>query len=492
MSKTVKTQHTWQPGAEYLTAKKGEIKTKELKALRQYITDVMEPEGLNDFKYYFETLKHPELSQDLQDKHDKLYNLALMCIKGIRYEEHNANGITFFARIEYNEGGENVLSPHLNERNAIPTVLQLLRINIASRLRYVLAKNREADKRHEEQRRAKPIRISTAVIQNIAPNKKQTLDLNNSLLPKTIITEIQQQGLIEWHNQQGHGFNLSPFYWDIILAIVEINASKSETQNQNSPNFYLGNANEINRIGDKTAHITATFYEIAKTVYGGGKPGGKDQQKIEQALIDISTNPKLRPLLIYPIYDKTTTNSKGQKERVQRTVTTYKPVLEIYNLNEATTVNGKTKQTNEIVIRLNEIFVQDIKRRFVELRGDYLFKRNLLSNTLGRRPEMLNDFYLIIRNAWGFRNKLEKDDQGRPIFVIGLWKNADGEPGLFYKLGYSKYEINRNKKRFEHEYNKSIEYLKGLGEILEYAVTKDEWGHEKGLFVLPPKQKKVG
>jgi hypothetical protein len=103
---------------------------------------------------------------------------------------------------------------------------------------------------------------------------------------------------------------------------------------------------------------------------------------------------------------------------------------------------------------------------------------------------MLNDFYLIIRNAWGFRNKLEKDEQGRPIFVIGLWKNADGEPGLFYKLGYSKYEIIRKKKRFEQEYSKSIEYLKGLGEILEYAVTKDEWGHEKGLFVLPPKQKK--
>ena len=204
------------------------------------------------------------------------------------------------------------------------------------------------------------------------------------------------------------------------------------------------------------------------------------------------TNPKLRPLLIYPIYDKTTTNSKGQKERVQRTVTTYKPVLEIYNLNEATTVNGKTKQTSEIVIRLNEIFVQDIKQRFVELRGDYLFKRNLLSKTLGRRPPMLNDFMLLIRNAWGFRDKLQKDEQGRPVFVIGLLQNADGDPGLFYKLGYSKYEINRNKKRFEQEFNKCIEYLKGFGDILDYAVNKDDWGHEKGLFALPPKQKKAG
>ena len=56
MSKTAKTIHTWQPGAEYLTTKKGEIKAKELKVLRQYITEVLEPEGLTDFKYYFNSL----------------------------------------------------------------------------------------------------------------------------------------------------------------------------------------------------------------------------------------------------------------------------------------------------------------------------------------------------------------------------------------------------------------------------------------------------
>jgi hypothetical protein len=343
----------------------------------------------------------------------------------------------------------------------------------------------------KKQNKAKPIRISTAVIQNIAPIKKQNLDLNDSLLPKTIISEIKQQGLIEWHNQNGQGFNLSPFYWDIILAIVEINASKSETQNENSPNFYLGNATEINRQGEKTAHVTASLYEIAKTVYGGTKPGGKDQTKIEEALKDISINPKLRPLLIYPIYDNTTTDSKGKTKRVQRTITTYKPILEIFSLNETTTIDGgKPKQTNEILIRLNEIFVQDIKGRFVELRGDYLLQRNMLSKTLGARPQMLNDFYLLIRNAWGYRNKMEKDAEGRPVFIIGLMKNANGEDGLYYKLGYANYEKNGNKKRFELAYNKSIEYLKGLGEIIEYAVTKDEWGHQNAMFVLPPKTKK--
>lgn len=341
------------------------------------------------------------------------------------------------------------------------------------------------------QNKAKPIRISTAVIQNTATVKKQILDLNDSLLPKTIISEIKQQGLIEWHNQNGQGFNLSPFYWDIILAIVEINASKSETQNENSPNFYLGNATEINRQGEKTAHVTASLYEIAKTVYGGTKPGGKDQIKIEEALKDISINPKLRPLLIYPIYDNTTTDSKGKTKRVQRTITTYKPILEIFSLNETTTIDGgKPKQTNEILIRLNEIFIQDIKCRFVELRGDYLLQRNMLSKTLGARPQMLNDFYLLIRNAWGYRNRMEKDAEGRPVFIIGLMKNANGEEGLYYKLGYANYEKNGNKKRFELAYNKSIEYLKGLGEIIEYAVTKDEWGHQNAMFVLPLKTKK--
>jgi hypothetical protein len=473
----------------YLADNKKELSKPELKAIRQQVREAMDPEGLKHLWFYLDVIQPGEANESATHFHTELKAVITQSVKGVCYKEDLTDGVTYHAELIYNDNGEELLKPWLTSRdNQIPVILYCLRVNIVARLRAFLSGFRDFNK----QSKAKPIRISTAVIQNIAPNKKQTLDLNNSLLPKTIITEIQQQGLIEWHNQQGHGFNLSPFYWDIVLAIVEINASKSETQNQNSPNFYLGNATEINRMGDKTAHITATLYEIAKTVYGGGKPGGKDQQKIEQALIEMHTNPKFRPLLIYPIYDKTTTNSKGQKERVQRTVTTYKPVLEIYNLNEATTVNGKTKQTSEIVIRLNEIFVQDIKQRFVELRGDYLLKRNLLSKALGSRPQMLNDFYFLIRNAWGFRNKLEKDEQGRPVFVIGLLTNADGEPGLFYKLGYSKYEINRNKKRFEQEFNKSIEYLKGLGEILEYAVNKDEWGHETGLFVLPPGKKKVG
>jgi hypothetical protein len=496
MSKTAKTIHSWQPGAEYLTTKDGEIQPKELKLLRQYIKRVMEPEGLNDFKYYFGTLRHPELSQALHDQHDKLYNQAMLCIKGIRYEQSKTQGITYFARIEYNGNGEEVLRPHLNDGNTIPTVLHLLRLNIATRLRYELVKIREADKRHEEERKAKQqhkarsIRVSTAVMQNHPAIKTQTLDLSNSLLPQTIITEIKQQGLIQWYNEKGQGFNLIPFYWDIVLAIVEINANKSETQDQKSPNFYLGNATEINRNDDKGAHITATFYEIAKQVYGGAKPSGKEQQKIKNAIEDMRKNPKLQPLLIYPVSDTTTINSKGKTERIKRTITTRKPVLEVFHYNEDRIIEGEgTIQTNEVVIRLNDIFVQDIKSRYVELRGDYLFQRHLLSKTLGRRPEMLNDFLFIIRNAWGFRDTMPKDKQGRPVFVIGLLQNANGEPGLFYKLGYSKYEINRNKKRFEQEFNKSIEYLKGLGEILEYAVEKNDWG-PKGLFVLPIKVKK--
>ena len=499
MSKTAKTIHTWQPGAEYLTTKKGEIKAKELKVLRKYITEVLEPEGLNDFKYYFGTLRHPELSQDLHDKHDKLYNLAMLCINGIRYEEHNTQGITYFAKIECNDNGEEALRPYLNDGNTIPTVLHLLRLNIATRLRYELVKIREADKRHEEegkakqQHKARNIRVSTAVMQNHPAVKTQTLNLNNGLLPQTIITEIKQEGLIEWYNEKGQGFNLAPFYWDVVLAIIEINANKSETQDQKSPNFYLGNATEINRNDKKGAHVTATFYEIAKQVYCGAKPSGKEQKKIKDAIEDMRKNPKLQPLLIYPVSDTTTINSKGKKERIKRTITTRKPVLEVFHYNEDRTIEGEgTIQTNEVVIRLNDIFVQDIKSRYVELRGDYLLQRHILSKTLGRRPEMLNDFLFIIRNAWGFRNKLEKDEQGRPVFVIGLLTNANGEPGLFYKLGYANYEIIRKKNRFEQEFNKSIEYLKGLGEILEYAVNKDEWGHETGLFVLPIKEKKVG
>jgi hypothetical protein len=478
----------------HLVENKKELSKQELKAIRQQVKNTMNPEGLNHLWFYFEVIQPPKdetLSNQIfnfASIYNELKAIIKQSVKGINYIEDFTDGVTYHAELIYNDNGEELLRPWLTSKdNTITVILFCLRVNIISKLRAFLSGFRDSNK----QNKAKPIRISTAVIQNIAPIKKQNLDLNDSLLPKTIISEIKQQGLIEWHNQNGQGFNLSPFYWDIILAIVEINASKSETQNENSPNFYLGNATEINRQGEKTAHVTASLYEIAKTVYGGTKPGGKDQTKIEEALKDISTNPKLRPLLIYPVYDNTTTDSKGKTKRVQRTITTYKPILEIFSLNETTTIDGgKPKQTNEILIRLNEIFVQDIKGRFVELRGDYLLQRNILSKTLGARPQMLNDFYLLIRNAWGYRHKMDKDAEGRPVFIIGLLKNTKGEPGLFYKLGYANYEKNGNKKRFELAYNKSIEYLKGGGDILEYAVTKDEWGHENAMFILPPKTKK--
>ena len=74
---------------EYLIFKKGEIKPKELKVLNQYIKEVMNPEGLEDFKYFLDTLLHvrlnaedlekpfniPILSQEVQEQNNHLFKL---------------------------------------------------------------------------------------------------------------------------------------------------------------------------------------------------------------------------------------------------------------------------------------------------------------------------------------------------------------------------------------------------------------------------------
>jgi hypothetical protein len=483
MSKTVKTQHTWQPGAEYLTAKKGEIKPKELKVLRQYITDVMEPEGLNNFKYYFGTLRHPELSQDLQDKHDKLYNLALMCIKGIRYKEDNKNGITFLALIEYNEGGENVLSPHLNERNAIPIVLQLLRINIASRLRYELVKIRESDKRHEEERKAieqkrNQLKISNTLLTSVSPRPITTiLNLGDQELPDGVSIEP-----VKYKNRLGGDINLTGYQHELFLALLELNHKKSDID-PSAPGYYLGNYdnglepyeevihdtnNKIQRI--LTPHFTTTYNEIATQLNGGKKPSQGEKEKVIGTLWDLIENAELWPTISFAV---------GKDK---------------YKLNKALfeIIKHENGTQKDIIVRLNPAVTHDIKKKYFKLPPNFTAKRIEISQQLGKqRPEFLIPLIYYI-TAMKSNSSLKNDDHGRPYWETGLLKIKSGDPGIFYRFGYLQYEKQRHQKRFLERWATAIEFLKAFEIIEEYSERATDWNDKIGRFTFTAQKKKVG
>jgi hypothetical protein len=476
MSKTVKTQHTWGPGIEYLTNKKGEISAKELKVLRQYITQVMEPEGLNDFKYYFGTLRHPELSQDLHDKHDQLYNLALLCIKGIRYEEQNTQGITFFAHIEYNQGGEEALKPHLNERNAIPTVLHLLRINIATRLRYELAKNREADKRHEQ--KYNKVRLSNTFVTSVAPKPiTSVLSLGDQELPEGVTVEP-----LQYKNRLGGDIQLTGYQHDLFIALLELNHKKSQTTNSKQDGFYLGDYyeqsaeqheiikaenNKIQRL--PSPHFKTSYNEIATQINGGTKPSKDDKKKVIDTMWDLVEKAELWPQITFTV---------GKDK--------YKLNKSLFEIIEHE--NGAQK---DIIVRLNPVVTHNIHKHYYELPANFTAQKIEIGKQLGKqRPDflMVLIFYIMQQRA----NELNQDEQGRPYWETGLLKTKNGQPGIYYKCGYSRYEEQRNQKRFIERWNTAIEFLKGLKLIEEYSEGVTNWGDKKARFTFNAKPKKVG
>jgi len=483
MSKTAKTIHTWQPGAEYLTTKEGEIQPKELKVLRQHVKRVMVPEGLTDFKYYFGTLRHTELSQDLHDKHDKLYNLAMLCIKGIRYEESKAQGITYFAKIEYNEGSEEVLRPHLNDGNTIPTVLHLLRINIATRLRYELVKIREADKRHEEERKAieqkrNQVRVSNTLLTSVSPRPITTiLNLGDQELPDGVIIEP-----VKYKNRLGGDINLTGYQHELFLALLELNHKKSDID-PDAPGYYLGNYenslepyeevihdtnNKIQRI--LTPHFTTTYNEIATQLNGGKKPSQGEKEKVTGTLWDLIENAELWP----------TINFKIGKDK--------------YKLNKALfeIIEHENGNKKDIIIRLNPVVSHDIKQKYFTLPPNFTARRIEISQQLGKnRPEFLTPLVYYI-TAMKSNDSLQKDDQGRPYWETGLLKIKNGDPGIFYRFGFSQYEEQRHQKRFLERWATAIEFLKAFEIIEEYSERVTDWGQKVGRFTFKVKEKKVG
>ena len=475
MSKTAKTIHTWQPGAEYLTTKKGEIKAKELKVLRKYITEVMEPEGLTDFKYYFGTLRHPELSQALQDKHDKLYNLAMMCIQSIRYEEHDAQGITYFAKIECNEAGEEALRPHLNDGNTIPTVLHLLRINLANRLRYELVKNREADKRHEQKRNQ--VRVSNAFVTSVSPKPiSSVLNLGDQELPDGVTIEP-----LQYKNRLGGDIQLTGYQHELFIVLLELNHKKSETQDANAPGYYLGNyhdqsidpyeevkhntTNKIQRI--LTPHFTTTYNEIATQLNGGKKPSQGEKEKVTDTLWDLIENAELWP----------TINFKIGKDKYKLN----KPLFEIIEHE-----NGTQK---DIIIRLNPVVSHDINKHYFELPPNFTARKIEIGQQLKKqRPDFLPLLVIYILEMKSNDNK--KDDQGRPYWETGLIRIKNGDPGIFYRFGFSRYEEQRNQKRFLERWTTAIQFLKELEIIEEYSERVTDWGQKIARFTFKAKEKK--
>ena len=471
---------------EYLIFKKGEIKPKELKVLNQYIKEVMNPEGLEDFKYFLDTLLHvrlnaedlekpfniPILSQEVQEQNNHLFKLAMANIKGIYYEQDKSKNLTFFAKIKYAEGGEEVLRPYLEDRNLIPMALHLCRTNLVSRLRYELSKNREADKRHEQKKNH--LRLSNTFVTSVSPKPiVKVLNIQDQDLPEGVKIDP-----IQYKNRLGGDIQLTGYQHDLFIALLELNHKKSETQDSTDPSYYLGNYNEglqeyeevkndktnkIERIA--TPYFTTSYHEIATQLNGGKKPSTTEKEKAMDTLWDLIEKPDLWPTISFKI---------GKDK---------------YKLNKALLEIIEHENKKDIIIRLNPAVSHDITKRWFELPPNFTARRIEISTKLNKkRPDFLTPLVYYITELKN--NPLQKDEQGRPYWESGLLQIKNGDPGIFYRFGYSRNEEQRNQKRFLERWAIAIEYLKEFELIEDYSERVTTWGNKVGRFTFKANEKK--
>jgi hypothetical protein len=331
------------------------------------------------------------------------------------------------------------------------------------------------------------IRISTEATRAIIGNNVQNIDLFDQLLPS--LHRSQQAAIYAKQNEKGistakqTGFNFSPIQTDILTAVWELIAKKSNTTNaKDAKTFYTGeDSQKITTLTDSgesveliSPGIITTWAELTKHIYGSASKTDKD--KIKNTVWELWKDPRYHPVLHYPINQY----KKGSKT-ITRMVTTWEPVIKIEGITDINDETGERVSADGTVrIFINPVYAANISNRYQHIDPNYLERRRQIGQELNTKaPKFLTEFYQYINNARSYakNNKSHTHE-------VGLFKNSKGAPGLYYILDYDSYKKNRHEKRFQEEFIKAIEYLKRFNLITEYQETKDATGLPMGVFTF--------
>lgn len=331
------------------------------------------------------------------------------------------------------------------------------------------------------------IRISTEATRAIIGNNVQNIDLFDQLLPS--LHRSQQAVIYAKQNEKGistakqAGFNFSPIQTDILTAVWELIAKKSNTTNaKDAKTFYTGeDSQKITTLTDSgesveliSPGIITTWAELTKHIYGSASKTDKD--KIKNTVWELWKDPRYHPVLHYPINQY----KKGAKP-ITRYVTTWEPVIKIEGITDINDETGERVSADGTVrIFINPVYAANISNRYQHIDPNYLERRRQIGQELNAKaPKFLTEFYQYINNARSYakNNKSHTHE-------VGLFKNSKGAPGLYYILDYDSYKKNRHEKRFQEEFIKAIEYLKRFNLITEYQETKDATGLPMGVFTF--------
>lgn len=294
--------------------------------------------------------------------------------------------------------------------------------------------------------------------------------------------KIQEAGTsLEMINSKGEGINLSKGEIKLILCLAKLLQDKSNNTATEKGDYYLGNdiegidntveisTQEGNKIALKTPTLSFSLHEITKEFTLENNPGGNDIKAVAKILYSLAYSSEKKALIRYHRKEFLGKN----RERITK-IETYSSLINIFNFEQEDLLNGKKiDQAKEVIVSLHPVFIDQIDKLFIELP----MPKDIMTAYGGANvSEVVFKLIFELSRAHSNRKRLPKDEEGNPIYTIGVKK-------LYQKIAESYMRENR-KSLTEKYFLKSVETAKALGLIKLYTQEAGASGDKLYKFTL--------
>ena len=252
------------------------------------------------------------------------------------------------------------------------------------------------------------------------------LDLFSLINNSELRSSLQQDGLVR-ENELELGIHLTPAQDRLVNALCRLLQDKSQTFNQDDPNFFAGNSPYLaipyRNKAEKIPALLLEPHELYQAYLEKSDFSGKEMSNIEQILEQTET---ARHLIVYEWRTKTKTG-KVLVDRIEQ----YQPLFAVDRIfpnmteEEAGMVARGDVETRrrkiKLLIKFNPIFIHQIESKYVLYPKDI---HQRMTHAVGGDPRKITPAMITLRDHClrALSNKLKKIEinQSKLPFLLKL------------------------------------------------------------------------
>ncbi|MFP4528857.1 MAG: hypothetical protein ACLFQX_09925 [Candidatus Kapaibacterium sp.] len=306
-------------------------------------------------------------------------------------------------------------------------------------------------------------------------------------LMETTREKVSQSGAeIKILNRKGEGIKLTKGEYKLLLCMAKLLADKSQTTNKEAPDYFMGNVAAIQPNTYKMVHrgggtierkypiLAFTVYELTREYVGGGSVSGKNMEDVRNILIGLADDVDKKALLRYNIHVE---HGNGKEDHYE--IETFDSLIRLYDVKKTRTENGEvTEIKKEQTVQLHPVFADQIDKMYIQLPLPQYVIEAYGSTSVSA---VTQKFILELSRAYSNRLRLDKDEEGNLIYIIGANK-------LFWKIADNYMNPQSGKperpQTLEKYFLKSVETAQKLGLLLAFEESEKKSGERMFKFLI--------